>query len=195
VPLRRHGLRWSAALSTSAPVPSAGAGADLVRLGFSSCHIEQTTGFLQTISGCWLRGVDALGRSSRHWPRFRPFRGWRPLSPALSEQGQRVQSGTDDCAGVGRAKRGRDWPSPLDGFVMRANSRGRVRTLPELSTGASSWLEFYLRSESENNGLARSASCVLVILNDGLQKQEMRYLKETVEFETVFCSPRGRARG
>jgi hypothetical protein len=51
------------------------------------------------------------------------------------------------------------------------------------------FLEFYLRSESENNGSARSPSWVLVILNDGLQKQDRRHLKETVELETVFGFP------
>jgi|HubBroStandDraft_6_1064221.scaffolds.fasta_scaffold206506_2 hypothetical protein len=41
-------------------------------------------------------------------------------------------------------------------------------------------LEFYLRSESENNGPVRSPSCVLVILNHRLQKQDRRHRNETV---------------
>ena len=79
-------------------------------------------------------------------------------------------------------KTGQSWSESLS---RRTNDSARVGRTKYTEIK----LEFYLRSESENNGSARSPSWVLVILNDGLQKQDRRHLKETVELETVFGFP------
>jgi len=98
-----------------------------------------------------------------------------PPSPELSDPaGVRVKY-SEDYAGVGCAAYARDSRFFRDAGVVRDESKfpGGALGLPYL-------LEFYLGSESENYCLAHPPTRVLVILNNGLQEQEMGHLKETI---------------